>query len=143
MHDYQTLIVEHDHMTLLADRMAQAVSGKSELDAVIRARAELSAAVDHHLRREEGFLYEELLAPGDGAFPAAVAAFRQNSSELTADWADYLRGWDADCIAADWESFSEQTIEMMGRLRERIADENRLVYPLALKGCRIRLRAAA
>ena len=143
MQDYQTLIIEHDRLNLLAGRLARAVAGQPNVDAALGMRAELSAAVESHLTREEGFLYEELSAPGDGKFQAAVAEFRQSFANLSELWPDYLRDWDADRIAADWAGFAAQTVAMMERLRARITDENRLLYPLALQGCRIRLRTAA
>lgn len=143
MQDYQTLIIEHDHLKLLADRMAGAVAGVPEIATAIGIRSELSVAVGSHLTREEDFFYEELMAPGDGKFPAAVAEFRRSFASLTEAWSDYLGHWDADRIATDWAGFARQTTAIMNRLRERIADENRLLYPLALQSCRIRLRTAA
>ena len=143
MQDYQTLIIEHDHLKLLADRMLGAVAGAPDIGTAIGIRSELSVAVGSHLTREEHFFYEELMAPRDGKFPAAVAEFRSSFASLTEAWSDYLRHWDADGIAADWAGFARQTTAMMNRLRERIADENRLLYPLALQSCRIRLRTAA
>jgi hypothetical protein len=143
MQDYQTLIAEHDHMTLLAGDLARAVEDGQHVDRAIGMRARLSVAVESHLRREESFLLAELRAPGNGVFPAAVAKFRQSSTDLTEAWSCYMRGWDVERIAADWAGFAAQTIALMARLRERIAQENRLLYPIALQGCRIRLRAAA
>ncbi|MBW8911107.1 MAG: hemerythrin domain-containing protein [Sphingomonas sp.] len=143
MQDYETLIAEHDHLTMLAGSLTAIVRGATDPAGVLAVRGSLSMALSDHLSKEDSFFYEELLSSRDRDFPAAVEDFQRSFADLAADWADYLRTWDAECIAADWPSFRDETIAIMKRLQSRIAEENGLLYPLALHKGRIRLRAAA
>lgn len=143
MQDYQTLIAEHDQMDGLAEQLIALISGREDAAGALCLRATLSITLDDHLSREDSFLYDELLGATDKVFPAAVLEFRRSFADLAADWGDYLSSWDAECIRADWASFAAETVAIMHRLRARIADENALLYPLALQKGHIRLRAAA
>ncbi len=143
MQDYQTLIAEHDRLDGFAINMMAIVAGPRNPDGAIAARATLSIDLEDHLSREDSFLYDRLLEKEGDAFSQAVGAFHRDFANLTRDWVDYLRGWDADRVSADWSSFAQDTLSIMHRLRERIAAENDLLYPLALERGHIRLRAAA
>lgn len=143
MQDFQTLIAEHDHIDVLAKQLSEMASDREDVAGVMCLRATLSITLDDHLSREDSFLYDQLLGATDKVFPEAVLAFRRSFADLAADWGDYLTSWDAECIRADWTTFASETIAMMIRLRARIADENALLYPLALQRGHIRLRAAA
>lgn len=143
MQDYQTLIAEHDHMDMLAARLSNIAGGCIDVVGALQARSALSMALEDHLSREKGFLYDGLIRDRAKDFTAAVVAFHDSFADLVEDWGEYLRGWDAECIAIDWPMFGEETVTMMERLRARIAEENGLLYPLALRHSCIRLRAAA
>jgi hypothetical protein len=143
MQDLQTLIAEHDHMDDLAEQLIAIATDREDVTGALCLRATLSISLEDHLSREDSFLYDQLLGATDKVFPAAVLDFRRSFADLAADWGDYLSTWDAECIRADWASFAAETIAIMHRLRARIADENALLYPLALQKGHIRLRAAA
>ena len=143
MQDYQTLLTEHDGMDALAEQLLEIARGTCDVQAALETRAKLSVDLDDHLSREDSFLYDEAMGATRTSFPAAVLRFRQTFADLTADWSDYLRTWDADCITVDWAMFAAETTAITHRLRERIAEENDILYPLALHQSHIRLRAAA
>lgn len=141
MQNFQTLIAEHDHLDDLALKLAR-IAERGEPDAVeaLAARADLSVSLDYHLGREDAFLYDELLSGRAAEFSDAVTKFHSDFKDLSSDWSDYLRLWDLPSVQADWVQFCAETIVMMGRLRARISEENNLLYPLALRHSRIRLR---
>jgi len=143
MQDLQTLIAEHDHMDELAQRLVEIAGDREDVAGALCLRATLSIALEDHLSREDSFLYDQLLGATDSVYPEAVLNFRRSFADLAADWGDYLTSWDAECIRADWEGFAAETDAIMVRLRARIAEENGLLYPLALQKGHIRLRAAA
>lgn len=143
MQDFETLIAEHDELDMLAESMARIVITRDCATEALAARAVLSIALDDHLRSEDGFLYDPLISSSPRDYPNAVNTFHQSFADLAGDWSEYLRSWDAACIEADRDAFNRETIAMMARLRARIAEENRLLYPLALQRGHIRLRAAA
>jgi hypothetical protein len=115
----------------------------SDVVGALFARANLSIALDDHLSREDAFLYGKLIGTQPDRFPGAVSKFHADFAELASAWQDYLKMWDPSAIASDWTEFCRETTIMMGWLRQRIADENALLYPLALQTGRIRLRQAA
>jgi len=143
MQDLQTLIAEHDHMDEMAKQLIAIATDREDVTGALCLRATLSITLDDHLSREDSFLYDQLLGATDTVFPTAVLDFRRSFADLATDWGGYLTSWDAECIRADWEGFASETIAIMIRLRARIAEENALLYPLALQKGRIRLRAAA
>lgn len=144
MENFQTLITEHDLLDRLAASLIAIVDDPiPDIVALLAARANLSIALDDHLSREDAFLYEKLIGSRPDTFPGAVAKFNADFADLASTWRDYLTTWSPSAISADWTEFSRETRAMMRWLRRRIADENALLYPLALQTGRIRLRAAA
>ena len=105
-------------------------------------RAQLSVELDEHLGKEDSFLYSNLMHEQDHPLAQAAVKFKSDIAMLRHDWADYLSEWSADVIGGDWGFFRQQTLHLMDRLRERLAQENALLYPLMLKHSHIRLRAA-
>ncbi len=126
MHNYDTLIGEHEAMDRLALRLSAMAAGPERADAALELRSELSLMLEDHLRAEDPGIYDRLMTP------QASAAFRGSFALLADDWVDYLRGWDIEAITIDWDVFAQETVTMMGRLRARIADENRVLHLLAL-----------
>lgn len=144
MQDFQTLIAEHDRLDALAARLTDNVLHRMRSVAeVLSLRADLSVTLDHHMSSEDGFLYNDLISQRCPGYPQAIDRFHDSFADLATDWEDYLRSWDEQCVDASWEEFADQTIHMMRRLRARIAEENALLYPMALRGGGIRLKAAA
>lgn len=143
MQEYETLITEHDHLDMLAERLSLIVGGRPDVEAAVHARSSLSMALSDHLEREDRLLYDGLIRERDDGFPTAAALFHESFADLSACWGEYLHDWDADCIGIDWASFAEETIMMMERLRAHIAEENGLLYRLALPRGRTRLPSAA
>ena len=143
MHDFETLMIEHDHLDALAVALTTAMSSARSVDALLAIRAELSIGLEEHLSKEDAFLYNGLIDARQPDFPAEIARFHSSFATLAADWTDYLQSWDAECIEAEWQEFAHETVLMMQRLRARIAAENALLYPMALRTNHIRLRMAA
>ncbi|WP_164857176.1 hemerythrin domain-containing protein [Sphingomonas crocodyli] len=144
MHDFHTLMIEHDRLDRLAIELLEIVAGEPDPATALAVRADLSVTLDDHLSKEDGFLYDRLLGNAEeDCYPARVREFHSCFAALAADWKDYLQLWDNECVSADWTGFVSETAAMMERLRARIKAENDLLYPLALQKNHIRLRAAA
>lgn len=77
-----------------------------------------------------------------GRLNTEVAPFGCAFADLKEDWALYLHEWTTDTIELDWRNFAHATQWIIERLRKYIAQENDILYPLALQTGRIRLRAA-
>ncbi len=144
MQNFETLLAEHDHLDDLALKLVR-IAERADPDpaGALAAIADLSFSLDDHLSREAMFLHGELLSGRIAAFSDAVSKFNSDFNDLLPDWCDYRRQWDPSAVQAGWAQFCCETTSIMGRLRARISEENNLLYPLALRYSRIRLRAPA
>ena len=141
--DYQRLIAEHDEIDQLCHALMSTVTTEQpDLDAILRTRGDLGAALGAHLAHEDSFIYPGMAARrGD---PAAVAAaFVAEFAGLTHDWPLYLAEWSAECIAGDWTTFRNETVAIVRRLRARVRRESEALYPAALRVGAITLRPVA
>jgi hypothetical protein len=142
MDDINRLIEEHQAMDDMARELIELArhSEPQPLEA-FNAMRRLSACLDEHLAGEAGFLYRDHLAARPDRLEEEVRRFEADFADLTEEWTLYLREWTLDNIAIDWCNYAHATLWIMGRLRERIAQENDILYPLALHHGRIRLRS--
>lgn len=142
MHDIERLIAEHREMDQMAqDILALIASSTPDPIEAFALLRRLSACLDEHLAGEEGFLYADHFAAHPGSLNKEIAAFERAFADLKEEWALYLHEWTPDNIGIDWRNFAHATQWIINRLRERIVQENDILYPLALQQGRIRLRA--
>ncbi len=143
MHDIERLIQEHRAMDELAQDLLELMeSPEPRAEEAFSLVRRLSACLDEHLAAEQGFLYADHFAAVPGRLDGEVAAFERAFADLKEEWALYLLEWMPENIGVDWRNFSHATGWIIGRLRERIAQEDDILYPLALQQGRIRLRPA-
>jgi len=143
MQTFAQLIDDHEGLAIEAKRLIALVSQQEShaaqaYDQLCKFRNQL----DTHLYAEADFIYADEMRKDPSRLETEIIAFEQEFADLKADWGDYLTEWSEDNIASDWAEFAGVTARMMGRLLERIAAENAVLYPLALQHGRIRLRAA-
>lgn len=141
MHTIERLIEEHKQLDDMARELME-LSRSAEprpLDA-FTLLWKLSACLDEHLAGEAGFIYTDHLKVQPDRMDIEVAAFEAAFQDLVEEWSLYLKEWTLDNITIDWRNFDHATQWIIGRLRERIAQENDILYPLALQAGRIRLR---
>lgn len=142
MQSFQTLISEHEHLETLCLKLTAAVRQEKQVSYALALRGDLSQALEEHLSGEDASLYAQESRACDRDFRKVASDFSEDFSHLASAWADYLYGWDAESIHADWEGFADETSDMMQRIIRRIFEENSVLYPLALEKGLIRLRAA-
>ncbi|MBN8832236.1 MAG: hypothetical protein J0G94_16840 [Sphingomonadales bacterium] len=138
MPDIMRLIDDHHAMEQLADRLVATARGDFAQAATCRAlMAALAERVAGHLMREADFLR------GDGQrarpeFAREVAAFTEAFGHFTESWLAYLGRWSGEGrIERDRARYAGETADIMTALKLRIARENDVVYPLALRTGRI------
>jgi hypothetical protein len=141
--DLERLIKEHETLARLTDSLIESLSASPlDIPGIVHLRNELAVALHEHLAKEDAFLYQKSLRASETDFQEAICKFESDFAALSADWSAYLGEWPADVIAADFDTFSEITENLLIRLKARIAHENALLYPLALQQGRILLRAS-
>lgn len=134
MHSFHQLLVEHQSLDEEAKALIEHISGDSaNAQAAYIQLIRIARALDDHLTHEDTFLYSRVMRESDLLMEEAVAAFEQAFEDLKQDWDHYLGAWPLQRISAQWPVFQNWTQRMMSRLRERIAQENEVLYPLALR----------
>ncbi|QNQ09349.1 hemerythrin domain-containing protein [Sphingomonas alpina] len=142
MVDYESLMREHDALTVLAARLVDAVEpDQSPPGPALAARDALSALLMQHLHTEDSAIYPRLIGGNDAAAAAAAQDVVAEFKDLIGDWIAYMADWPIARVEAEWPVFKTATLDLMRRLGGRVRRENELLYPLALAAAHIPLRA--
>jgi len=140
MISFEALIREHDELDAMAIALQASVE-HSDIDGAIAQRALLAAALSAHLEREDAHVYPKLMACTDGATAMTAQTFADQFLNLAEDWRAHLEAWNGETARAHPSAFKSETNAILLRLRERIREENVLLYPTALRASVITLRA--
>ena len=134
----------HDHSAIFA--AVRVIVREIEDDA---APATLSANLEYldtlltpHLAIEDGEIYPLLLTGGDAGQRIMAEEAINAYASLATDWSAFAAEWDEPAIAADRTRFVTGLQALLGTLQNRVRAENEILYPMALRGAHIRLRAA-
>ena len=139
--DFETLMREHDELLRLIERLDDVVQGEPAPEIAHDALDRLRGTLHDHLAKEDAAVYPKLVGGTDQAAATAARETMAEFQDLSAHWASYLSSWGGDRLLDDWDGFGEETRYMIAKLRARVRRENELLYPLALAGAHIRLRA--
>ena len=135
---YHQLISDHDRIESIADTiLAMAAEPTPDTHAIATRLSELAIVVADHIGQEDALLYTRLAREGGDRESASIA---DELELLKRDWLEYLREWPEDSIAADMPTFSQETADVLKRLKSRVRRESDLLYAGALQQGRIRLR---
>jgi iron-sulfur cluster repair protein YtfE (RIC family) len=140
--NFEALLSEHDQLARLAGRVRRLVA--DPVVDVAGARAALDRFVDAlaaHLAHEQTDVYPALIGGRDRAAADAASTAAREFVGVSIEWSCFLARWSDAEIAADWPGFAAASEAMFARIEAHIRRENELLYPLALAGSHIRLRA--
>lgn len=138
MHDIASLIDDHDAMDELADRLiAAARQGQADPVACRALMMALADRLARHLKREAEFLLHDMPAPVRSVLGREITRFDDDFAELTEGWDLYLDRWMPDQIAEHRAAFAGETADLLTALKQRIAREGQLLYPIALEAGRL------
>ncbi len=144
MHHIEQLIEDHELLDNLARDLIDSTRcthpNPESAYAILRR---LSVLMDEHLCAENGFLYDEHFRSKPGRLEKEVDSFIRDFRYLDEEWQLYMSEWTLDNIQMDWRNFVHATFSVIGRFRDRLAQENDILYPLALQCGRIKLRASS
>ncbi len=134
----------HDHSAIFAvvrdlAREIENGAGAAPLSARV---GKLDALLTPHLAIEDEQIYPLLLASDDAGqrimAEEAIYAF----ASVASDWSIFVARWSEPAIAADRAGFVTRLQGFLDTLQRRVKAENEVLYPMALRGAHIRLRAA-
>lgn len=135
------LIDDHSKLEGYIGELEQLVEGQAaRVEQGFDTLRNFSHALDRHLAAEASFLYADHLRADPSRLDHEISAFEKDFADLKGEWKTYLTEWTEENIAADWSGFATATLWMMSRMRERIEQENGVLYPLALRESRIAFR---
>lgn len=142
MLSFERLMHDHSAIFAAARALGQAVAADADpVDLAVGVRR-LDSVLAPHLALEDQEIYPLLLASrdaGQGIMAAeAIAAY----AHVAETWRDFTAHWNAAAIAADRAGFGEALEAFLNALGGRVKTENEILYPMALRGAHIRLRAA-
>lgn len=142
MVSFENLLVEHDELAeLVGDVEKILVVTRPNAARAIELRTALYDLLLDHLAREDAEVYPRLMAAPDPATAYLAGQFFTDYASLTYELDAYLTRWTETAAAAEWPAFCGATRSVLGRLRQRISDENEMLYPTALSASVISLRA--
>lgn len=133
VHEMQRLRAEHAALTTLAQFLMAMVAAPepprpTELASVCGM---LRDTLVRHLKCEDWILYPRLIASGDAATVALARAFEAEMGSIASDFAAYDARWSTGRAVAEWPAFRAETTAILDALENRIAREDRYLYPLA------------
>jgi CheY-like chemotaxis protein len=123
---------QHDQLLMLADRLQAIINGgiyKNAPEAEV-AIVTLAAYLRLHLKAEEG-LYTELLKSPDEVARSTARRFENEMGGLGNIFSQYVDEWTLPVIEANYENFKQSSDQVLQALRNRIHQENTLLYALA------------
>ncbi len=93
-------------------------------------RRRLSGLLIAHLKAEDWVLYPPLLESDDPEIAAVARQFVDERGGLAQAFTVFIERWDALSIEADWSRYQKEAQGIIEALSNRIARENRELYPL-------------
>ncbi|MBB6123503.1 hypothetical protein [Sphingobium subterraneum] len=142
MHSLMNLINDHEALHKMAHDILALTCGKPDPAAGYEMLTTFGKRLEAHFLDDADFLYDDPTCTRPTSLDDAVRKVESAFAELKTRWRTYRTQWSADNIAQDWEGFAQDSAAIMHRILDRIAQENAVLYPLALQHSRIRLRAA-
>ena len=125
--------LERAHANLLArlDALEELVRGPTpSRDLLSAPRYQLTRASGQRRKLLEERIYPMLLERLEGASGDAVRALRDSTTTMVAESAKHIHRWSVQEILDDWSGYRTASAWIRRQMRERVAQEQRVLYPL-------------
>lgn len=142
MLSFEDLLHDHSAIFAVVRDLAREIEEGADA-ATLAARLErLDSLLTPHLAIEDQQIYPLLLASDDAGqrimAEEAIYAF----ASVASDWRVFVATWGEPVIATHRDAFVAELQGFLDTLQRRVKAENEILYPMALRGAHIRLRAA-
>lgn len=127
------LLIEHKRIELALDRLDQILDAVETvaLDAIIDARWAYARQILTHLDTEDACVYGPLADDARPGVAASAARFEAERNDLARCFRDHARRYWSDAIIdGDRAGYRESLRPKLAAVRDLIAREERLLYPL-------------
>jgi hypothetical protein len=124
---------QHNDILGVAGQITDELKGKADAVALRKLLSNLAGKLNFHLAMEDKSLYPRLMGRQDSQANVVASRFMKEMGGLGSAFTAYNARWQVSAIKADPAGFSKETHAVFGALTQRIARENRELYPLADK----------
>lgn len=142
MLSFENLLHDHSAIFAVVRDLAREIEDGAGATPLFACLGKLDSLLTPHLAIEDEQIYPLLLASDDAGqrimAEEAIYAF----ASVASDWSAFVSTWTEPAIAADRADFVTQLHGFLDTLQQRVKAENEVLYPMALRGAHIRLRAA-
>lgn len=134
----------HDHSAIFAAVrvIVQEIEDEAAPAALSASLGHLDSLLTPHLAIEDGVIYPLLLTGNDAGQRIMAEEAINAFASVASDWSTFVVTWTEPAIAANRAGFVTQLHGFLDTLQRRVKAENEVLYPMALRGAHIRLRAA-
>ncbi|MDG5488333.1 hemerythrin domain-containing protein [Sphingomonas sp. BGYR3] len=143
MLSFERLIREHRLISQLGGQLRHALSIGADTAAAHGAMTTLSDTLIAHLHAEDSEIYPQLMISRDAGAAHAARVAVERFKTLASDWIAHVAFWTPSAISQNRPGFDAATLAILARLDARIAQENELLYPMALSTANLPLRDQA
>lgn len=133
----------HDHSAIFAAvrDLGQEIEDGAPAAALSARLGRLDSLLTPHLAIEDEQIYPLLLASDDAGQRIMAEEAITAYASVASDWRTFVAAWREPAIAADRTGFATGLQALLSTLQQRVKAENEILYPMALRGAHIRLRA--
>lgn len=128
--DVNELRRQHQELAVIVDQLLEAVRDKGTQQSVGAVRWHLARQLMSHLALEDRIFYPAMQRMADEGARATAARLQAEMGTLGQSFSAYMHRWNDDQVAREWAKFCADTREIIGALKRRMEQEERLLYPL-------------
>lgn len=122
---------QHNDILGVAQEISQQLKANADAATLRKLLSNLAGKLNFHLAMEDKALYPRLMERKDSQVKQLATKFMNEMGGLGEAFAAYNNKWQISAIRSDTVQFANETRQVFAALTQRIARENRELYPLA------------
>lgn len=122
---------QHNDILAVTQDITEQLRTKGDAATVRKMLSNLAGKLNFHLAMEDKALYPRLMERKDSQANALATRFMTEMGGLGQAFAAYNSKWQVSAIRSEPAQFAAETQQVFAALGQRIARENRELYPLA------------
>lgn len=123
--------IQHNEILKVAKEISDTIGPQADPVALRKLLSILAGKLNFHLALEDKALYPRIADGDDAAARELARKFKTEMGGLGEAFAAYNLKWQVSAIRSNPGGFSDETRAVFQALTQRIARENRELYPLA------------
>lgn len=142
MQSFEDLLHDHSAIFAVVREVVREIDDGAGARALSARLGQLDSLLTPHLAIEDEQIYPLLLTSDDAGQRIMAEEAINAYASVARDWRVFVATWHEPAIAADRTGFVTGLQALLDTLQQRVKAENEILYPMALRGAHIRLRAA-